>query len=149
MQCCWGSEIGKSLRLSSHLHQLSLNYSRPPCWATPTSCFPHLHALRPRGCQKLSVSHANTPLPPVLCPRPRDGQKLSKMERYGSPTARPHFASSLRPADFEALVRSYLEFGLRGLEPKVGGWSWEELQALNERLDWEPWRAEARRRWGS
>lgn len=48
--------------------------------------------------------------------------------RYGHPTDRPHYASGLPPAAFEAVVCSYLRHGLAGTEPKVGGWIWEELQ---------------------
>lgn len=48
--------------------------------------------------------------------------------RYGHPTDRPHYASGLPPAAFEAVVCSYLQHGLAGTTPKVGGWSWEELQ---------------------
>ena len=47
---------------------------------------------------------------------------------YGHPTDRPHYASGLPPAAFEAVVCSYLQHGLAGTAPKVGGWSWEELQ---------------------
>ncbi len=75
----------------------------------------------------------------MLC-HGRDGEKLSKAERYGHPTERPIFASGLAPDCFEQLVVSYFEHGLQGLPPKVGGWTWEELHAVNEGVDWQPWR---------
>ncbi|PRW60398.1 hypothetical protein C2E21_1135 [Chlorella sorokiniana] len=46
----------------------------------------------------------------------RGGEKLSKAERYGHPTDRPHYASGLPPAAFEAVVCSYLQHGLAGAE---------------------------------
>ena len=58
------------------------------------------------------------------------------------------FASGLPPERFEALVLSYCRHGLAGLAPKVGGWTWEELHEVNARVDWEPWRREARRQFG-
>lgn len=27
------------------------------------------------------------------------------------------------------------------MQPKLGGWSWEELQQLNAGIDWEEWEA--------
>ena len=73
------------------------------------------------------------------CRLDRGGEKLSKAERYGHPTSRPHFSSGLPPHALEAVVCSYLWHGLRGTQPKVGGWSWEELQDLNASIDWAEW----------
>ena len=77
------------------------------------------------------------PLVPSCC---RHGEKLSKAQRYGHPTERPIFASGLSPEQFEKLVVSYLRHGLKGLHPKAGGWTWEELHAVNGGIDWESWR---------
>ena len=43
---------------------------------------------------------------------------------------------------FAAAVASYFEFGTRGVEPRVGGWGWEDLHALNAAVDWGAWEAE-------
>jgi len=74
-----------------------------------------------------------------LCRLDRGGEKLPKHQRYGHPTDRPHHRSGLTPAAFEAVVASYLAHGLAGTQPKVGGWSWEEMQELNEGIDWAAW----------
>ena len=58
------------------------------------------------------------------------------------PSARPHYASGLPPAAFEAVVASYLRHGLAGTQPKVGGWGWDELQELNAGVDWAAWERE-------
>ncbi|KAL4433981.1 hypothetical protein ABPG75_000422 [Micractinium tetrahymenae] len=71
----------------------------------------------------------------------RGGEKLSKAQRYGHPTDRPHFRSGLPPAAFEAAVASFLLHGLVGTQPKLGGWSWDEMQELNQALDWAAWEA--------
>ena len=71
------------------------------------------------------------------------GQKLSKAQRYGHPTQRPHYASGLSPRQFEAVLLGFLRHGLRGTQPKAGGWSWEELQQLNASIDWVAWEADA------
>jgi hypothetical protein len=80
---------------------------------------------------------ANLGFLPGMC---RDGEKLCKAERYGHPSERPIFASGLPPDSFEQLVASYFEHGLRGVAPKVGGWTWDELHAVNESIDWQPWK---------
>lgn len=69
----------------------------------------------------------------------RDGDKLSKAQRYGQPNERLHYRSGLPPAIFEAVVCSYHHHGLRGTQPKVGGWSWELLQQHNASIDWAAW----------
>lgn len=70
--------------------------------------------------------------------------KLGKTQRYGHPTARPIYASGMSPAQFEALVVSFFEHGLAGVEPKVGGWSWDELHELNDSIDWKLWADKAK-----
>lgn len=77
------------------------------------------------------------------CRLDRGGEKLSKAQRYGHPTDRPHYRSGLAPPAFEAAVASFLRHGLAGTQPKLGGWSWEELQELNAGIDWAAWEAEA------
>lgn len=37
---------------------------------------------------------------------------------------------------------SYLRHGLAGTHPKLGGWSWEDLQMLNAGIDWAAWEAQ-------
>lgn len=76
------------------------------------------------------------------CRLDRDGNKLSKAERYGHPSERPHYRSGLPPAAFEAVVCSFLRHGLAGTQPKVGGWQWDELQELNGAIDWAAWERE-------
>ncbi|KAL6759905.1 TLD-domain-containing protein [Haematococcus lacustris] len=66
-------------------------------------------------------------------------QHLTKAQRYGHPYERPILASSLPPATMAACVQSCLEFGLQGVSPKRGGWSWEELHDLNQAIPWQSW----------
>ena len=73
------------------------------------------------------------------------GKRLSKAQRYGQPTARPMLHSGLSAHLMEAVVVSFFRFGLRDVAPKVGGWSWDELHAVNRRIDWERWAEETRR----
>eukprot|EP00198_Chlamydomonas_reinhardtii_P002645 XP_001691981.1 predicted protein [Chlamydomonas reinhardtii] len=63
---------------------------------------------------------------------------LSKAQRYGHPYARPLHASAVPPPVVVALVVSFLEYGMQGLKPKRGGWSWDELQSLNAGIPWQP-----------
>jgi hypothetical protein len=37
----------------------------------------------------------------------------------------------------QAVVKSFLGFGLQGLSPKLGGWEWQELQELNAQRGWQ------------
>ncbi len=37
----------------------------------------------------------------------------------------------------QEIVSSFFEEGLSKLHPKVGGWSWSELQAINSGLEWK------------
>ncbi|GFR52476.1 hypothetical protein Agub_g15045, partial [Astrephomene gubernaculifera] len=64
---------------------------------------------------------------------------LSKAQRYGHPYGRPLYGSSVPPATMTALVVSFLEYGMQGLKPKRGGWSWDELQSLNSGTAWQVW----------
>ncbi|KAG2451189.1 hypothetical protein HYH02_003796 [Chlamydomonas schloesseri] len=64
---------------------------------------------------------------------------LSKAQRYGHPAARPLHASGVPPPVMVALVMSFLEYGMQGLKPKRGGWSWDELQSLNAGIPWQTW----------
>jgi hypothetical protein len=66
------------------------------------------------------------------------GAPLSKAERYGHPTERPFYASSLPPAIFAAVVRSFFEFGLAAAPPPArGGFEWADLHEINSRIPWE------------
>ena len=79
---------------------------------------------------------------PPACRLDVGGDKLPKAQRYGHPMQRPHYQSGLAPSIFEAAVCSYLRHGLRGLQPKAGGWSWDETHALNAPIDWAAWERE-------
>jgi hypothetical protein len=37
----------------------------------------------------------------------------------------------------QAIVQSFLGFGLQGLKPRLGGWEWSELQELNAAIHWQ------------
>ena len=63
------------------------------------------------------------------------------MQKYGHPFDRPIYASKIPPERFEEVVSSFMEFGLRGCEPRAGGFSWEELQRLNREIKWGEWEA--------
>ncbi|PSC73208.1 monodehydroascorbate reductase [Micractinium conductrix] len=95
-----------------------------------------LDARREAGCDWAASSMVDTG---PLLRLDRGGDKLSKAQRYGHPTDRPHFRSGLSPAQFEAAVVSFYSHGLAGTAPKVGGWSWEELRQLNASVDWAAW----------
>uniref|UniRef100_A0A7S3R957 Oxidation resistance protein 1 n=1 Tax=Dunaliella tertiolecta TaxID=3047 RepID=A0A7S3R957_DUNTE len=64
---------------------------------------------------------------------------LTKAQRYGHPCDRPFLSSSIPPPVMLAVVQSFLEFGLKGTHPKQGGWSWEELHAINDTLPMHTW----------
>ncbi|GIL55153.1 hypothetical protein Vafri_10748 [Volvox africanus] len=72
---------------------------------------------------------------------------LSKAQRYGHPYARQLHRSTLPPATLVAIVVSYLEYGMQGLKPKHGGWTWDELQALNSGVSWREWEDAVWRQW--
>jgi hypothetical protein len=59
--------------------------------------------------------------------------------RAGHPFERPIFCSSIPAQTMAAVVTSFLEFGLQGLRPKVGGWTWEELHTINQGISWQSW----------
>lgn len=69
------------------------------------------------------------------------GKQLSKQQRYGHPTDRPVLSSSIPADKFLQIVVSFFEHGLRGLEPRAGGWqTWGDLHAVNAAIDWQAWR---------
>jgi hypothetical protein len=37
----------------------------------------------------------------------------------------------------QAIVQSFLGFGLQGLKPRMGGWGWAELQEINAAIHWQ------------
>ena len=71
--------------------------------------------------------------------------KLPKAQRYGHPTARPMYASGLSPEQFEGIVVSFFKHGLKGVPPKVGGWGWDELHNLNDKINWKVWAGETKK----
>lgn len=73
------------------------------------------------------------------------GQKLLKAQRYGHPTARPMHASGLSPEIFEKVILGFFKFGLQGVEPRVGGFGWDELHQLNsKKIDWNVWETQTK-----
>ncbi|EFJ41453.1 hypothetical protein VOLCADRAFT_107660 [Volvox carteri f. nagariensis] len=72
---------------------------------------------------------------------------LSKAQLYGQPYARRLHCSTLPPATMVAVVMSFLEYGMQGLKPKKGGWTWDELQSLNSGIAWREWEDTVRRQW--
>jgi hypothetical protein len=37
----------------------------------------------------------------------------------------------------QAIVQSFLGFGLQSLKPRLGGWEWAELQDINAGIHWQ------------
>jgi hypothetical protein len=37
----------------------------------------------------------------------------------------------------QAIVQSFLGFGLQGLKPEPEGWSWADLQDINQQIRWQ------------
>jgi hypothetical protein len=37
----------------------------------------------------------------------------------------------------QAIVQSFLGFGLQGLKPEPCGWSWANLQDINQQIHWQ------------
>lgn len=70
------------------------------------------------------------------------GQQLTKAQRYAHPIGRPFFSSGLTQDEFEEVVVSYFRYGLRGVDAKKGGWSWDELHEVNAEIDWKEWQKE-------
>jgi len=68
----------------------------------------------------------------------RKGIKLNKVERYGNPTERPIYASSLPPADMASIVKSYFGYAYKDVRA-VTPWTWSEIHKFNRSIDWEAW----------
>ena len=90
-----------------------------------------MHAGRGPGLHWVAARFTDTG--PLLRLESQDAP-LSKAARYGHPFARAIHASSLPPAAMSAIVQSFLECGLQGTRPKRGGFSWDELHALNQQV---------------
>jgi hypothetical protein len=56
-------------------------------------------------------------------------QKLSKAQRYGNPTDRPIYPSSLEPEAFIKIVVGYLDSAFSGVSPKKR-WTWQEIKQI-------------------
>ncbi|WIA22309.1 hypothetical protein OEZ85_004625 [Tetradesmus obliquus] len=69
----------------------------------------------------------------------RRGENLTKAQRYGHPYERPIYSSAIPPRKMQAIVQSFLGFGLQGLKPEPGGWSWADLQDINQQIHWQDW----------
>lgn len=68
----------------------------------------------------------------------RKGIKLNKVERYGHPTERPIYASSLPQADMASLVKSYFAHAYKDVKAKTP-WTWPEIHRFNRSVNWETW----------
>ncbi|WIA42767.1 hypothetical protein OEZ86_008708 [Tetradesmus obliquus] len=69
----------------------------------------------------------------------RRGENLTKAQRYGHPYERAIYSSAIPPRKMQAIVQSFLGFGLQGLKPELGGWSWADLQDINQQIHWQDW----------
>ncbi|KAF6262460.1 TLD-domain-containing protein [Scenedesmus sp. NREL 46B-D3] len=69
----------------------------------------------------------------------RRGESLSKAQRYGHPYERRIYSSTIPPHKMQAIVQSFLGFGLQGLKPETGGYSWADLQDINQQIHWQDW----------
>ncbi|KAI8474832.1 MAG: hypothetical protein J3K34DRAFT_406742 [Monoraphidium minutum] len=73
------------------------------------------------------------------------GETLTKAQRYGHPTERPFYSSSIPPPKLAAVVRSFLHFGLSAAPAaRPGGFAWSELHEINGRIPWEVRRGDFR-----
>jgi len=84
------------------------------------------------------VSSRFTDTGPVLRLESSD-VSLSKAERYGHPCGRTILSSSIPPPIISAITQSFLEYGMQGLRAKRGGFSWDELNRLNNCIPWSAW----------
>ncbi len=62
------------------------------------------------------------------------GKKLSKKERYSSPTERPIYSSSISPEVFKATCINYFRKNYEHLQTRVIADSWQELREINNLL---------------
>eukprot|EP00798_Chlamydomonas_sp_ICE-L_P000839 gene839-33570_t len=69
----------------------------------------------------------------------RSDTSMTKAQRYGHPSARPLIPSSIPPPVISAIVQSFMEYGMQGVKPKRGGFSWNELHNLNQSIPWATW----------
>lgn len=67
----------------------------------------------------------------------RQSERLVKAQRYGHPSDRPMYCSSISPGKMQAVVQSFLEYAFQGLAPRRGGWEWQELHHINNAVNWE------------
>ncbi|MFD2247116.1 DUF6687 family protein [Pontibacter ruber] len=58
-----------------------------------------------------------------------DGNKLSRMEAFDSPTAREIYSSSIPAEELKQVVVDYYKAAYAGIQPKQY-WSWKEVKAL-------------------
>lgn len=73
--------------------------------------------------------------------------RLSKAERYGNPNERPMYASTIPPAEFLDVVKSFFAFGAEGAKSAPGlsgavprkGWTWRETHRVNAHVKWDDW----------
>jgi hypothetical protein len=69
----------------------------------------------------------------------KDAVPPNKQESYGNPSDRPIYSSFIPPERFEAMVASFFEYAPAGVQPKVGGRTWD-THALNRSIHWQSWR---------
>lgn len=65
--------------------------------------------------------------------------KASKATRYGHPFERTILSSSMPPAQMEAMVLSFFEFGYSQSGAR-SDWSWADIHEANAAVDWTSWR---------
>ena len=77
-------------------------------------------------------------------------RRLTKAQRYGSPTDRPHFASTVPVGSFKKTVASFFRHALESIARANGttggaagiakvGWTWKETRAAHDAIDWSKW----------
>jgi hypothetical protein len=64
---------------------------------------------------------------------------LTKKERYGHPMQRRLVSSFIPESLLLSVVLSFFRYGLDGVLPRTGGWTWRDVHALNKRIDWSAW----------
>ena len=77
--------------------------------------------------------------------------RLTKAQRYGSPSDRPHFASTIPYAALKKTTASFFRHALESIARARGtsggaagvakvGWTWKETRAAHDAIDWSEWK---------
>ena len=78
-------------------------------------------------------------------------RRLTKAQRYGSPSDRPHFASTIPYAALKKTTASFFRHALESIARARGtpggaagvakvGWTWKETRAAHDAIDWSEWK---------